>query len=258
MLDIDGIVCDLDGVLYRGPEPIPGAAEKISELKKRGVRFVFATNNATATVDQYHRRLNSLGISATHEEVLTSAVVTAEVVRQRGWTGLSTFVIGLDGIRHELESIGVSLLDVAAGHAAELVVTSGDSTFDYAKLRVAAFAIRSGARFVATNDDLTYPAPEGLWPGAGSILAAVEAASGGTAEVMGKPYRPMMEAAARRLDGCRRIAAVGDQPATDLKGARSMGWTTILVLSGVTSSGDDVDPRPDVVLNSLADLDIGL
>lgn len=257
MLDIDGIVCDLDGVLYRGPQPIPGAADKVAELKERGIRFVFATNNATATVDHYHQRLNALGIPAMHEEVLTSAVVTAEVVLERGWSNLTTFVIGLAGIRHELQSIGVPLLDVAEANAAELVITSGDSTFDYGKLRAAATAIRAGAHFIATNDDLTFPAPEGLWPGAGSIVAAVEAASGGKAEVMGKPYRPMMEAAAKRLDGCHRIAAVGDQPATDLAGARSMGWRTILVLSGVTSADDEVEPRPDIVVDSLRNLEIG-
>lgn len=256
MLSADALVCDLDGVLYRGPDPIPGAAQKVADLKRAGVRFVFATNNATATVDQYHQRLNALGIDASRDEILTSAVVTAEVVRERGWNELPTFVIGLEGIRSELEAIGTPLVDVTGARTAGLVVTSGDWTFDYAKLRAAAFALRAGAHFVATNDDLTYPAPEGLWPGAGSILAAVEAASGRRADVMGKPHRPMMEAAARRLHDCDSIAVVGDQPATDLAGARAMGWTTVLVLSGVTSNPDEVDPAPDVVVPSLADLEL--
>jgi 4-nitrophenyl phosphatase len=256
MPHFDALVCDLDGVLYRGPEPIPGAADKVGELKAAGIRFVFATNNATATVAQYRDRLNALGIETTDDEILTSAVVTAEVVVERGWAGLDTFLIGLDGIREELTKAGVNIVDVEHGRTAELVVSSGDWKFDYQKLRAAAFAIRNGAHFIATNDDLTYPAPDGLWPGAGSILAALEAASGGTAEVMGKPYRPMMEAAARRLDGCDRIAVVGDQPKTDLAGARLMGWPTILVLSGVVSSPEDADPPPDLVLPSLADLEV--
>jgi 4-nitrophenyl phosphatase len=257
MPELDGLVCDLDGVLYRGPEPIPGVAERIAELRDSGLRFVFATNNATATVEQYRERLLALGIDASHEEILTSAVVTAEVVSERGWTNLSTFVVGLAGIRHELIDLGMKLLELDEANEAELVITSGDWTFDYAKLRAASLAVQGGAHFIATNDDLTYPAPDGLWPGAGSILAALEAATGQEAEVMGKPYRPMMEAAARRLQGCTRIGVVGDQPATDLAGAELMGWTKILVLSGVVTSADGVEPVPDLVLPSLAELTLG-
>jgi 4-nitrophenyl phosphatase len=256
MPPFDALVCDLDGVLYRGPEPIPGAAEKVRDLKAAGVKLIFATNNATATVEQYADRLTAMDIEVTRAEILTSAVVTAEVVVERGWAGLDTFVIGLNGIRGELENADVELVDVDRGARAGLVITSGDWTFDYQKLRAAAFAVRGGAHFIATNDDLTYPAPDGLWPGAGSILAAVEAASGGKAEVMGKPHRPMMEAAARRLEGCERIAVVGDQPATDLAGGRLMGWETILVLSGVVADPEEADPPADLVLPSLADLEI--
>ena len=256
MTTFDGLLCDLDGVLYRGRESIPGAAEKIGELRESGIRIVFATNNATATVDDYRTRLDRLGIPAQRDEILTSAVVTAEVVAARGWSKATTFVIGLDGIREELKKIGVRLLEGMEARNAELVITSGDWQFNYDALRTANFALRNGADFLATNDDPTFPAPEGLWPGAGAILAAVEAASDRTAEVMGKPHPPMMEAAARRLEGCERIAVVGDQPATDLAGARAMGWATILVLSGVISSADDVDPAPDLVLGSLADLDV--
>jgi 4-nitrophenyl phosphatase len=253
---IDGLVCDLDGVLYRGSERIAGAAEKVAELRAAGVRLVFATNNATATVQMYVERLAALGLQVSSEEVLTSAVVTGEKVRERGLEGATTFLLGLDGIREELTKAGVRFVEGKEARNAELVVTSGDPRFTYESLRTATFALRNGAEFLATNDDLTYPAPDGLWPGAGSILAAVQAASGRTAEVMGKPHKPMMEAAARRLEGCRRIAVVGDQPATDLAGGRAMGWITILVLTGVTSSDDGLDPAPDVSLPSLADLDL--
>jgi 4-nitrophenyl phosphatase len=254
---IDGLVCDLDGVLYRGPEPIPGAAEKIVEARRRGTRVVFATNNATVTVEHYRARLERLGIDARPEEILTSAVVTAEVVAERGLTGATTYLIGLDGISEELRKVGVRFVEDDEARRAELVVASGDWRFDYSKLKTATFALRNGAAFLATNDDPTYPAPDGLWPGAGSILAAVEAASGRSAEVMGKPHAPMMQAAARRLAGCDHIAVVGDQPATDLAGGRAMGWTTILVLSGVTARAADAVPAPDLVLPSLADLALG-
>jgi 4-nitrophenyl phosphatase len=256
MLGFDGLVCDLDGVLYRGPEAVPGAAAKIAELRDAGIGIVFATNNATATVDQYRLRLQNLGVDTTPEEVLTSAVVTAEVVAQRGWTNRTVFLIGLDGIREELTKLGMRFLDVEEAREAELVVASGDWRLTYDKLRAANFALREGARFVATNDDRTYPAADGLWPGAGAILAALEAASGRKAEIMGKPYRPMMEAAARRLEGCKNIAVVGDQPLTDLVGGRTMGWRTILVLTGVTADAGPVRPEPDLVLPSIADLEV--
>lgn len=256
MRPFDGIVCDLDGVLYRGSDAISGAAEKIAALRARGTRIVFATNNATATVDAYLRRLEQLGLRPDRTQVLTSAVVAGEIVAERGWAGRTCFLIGLDGVREELVRAGVRLVDGDAGRVAELVVTSGDWRFSYDKLRTATFALRNGAEFLATNDDLTYPAPDGLWPGAGAILAAVEAASGRKAEVVGKPNLPMMEAAARRLQGCERIAVIGDQPATDLAGGRALGWTTILVLSGVTASAEGVAPAPDLVLRSLADLPI--
>ena len=254
MQTFDGLVCDLDGVIYRGREPIPGAAEKIVELRERGTRVVFATNNATTTVDAYRERFEGLGIETHPDEILTSAVVTAEVIAEREWQQATTFVIGLDGIREELTKIGVPLVEGDAAREAELVVASGDWGFTYDTLRTAAFALRNGAKFIATNNDPTFPAPEGLWPGAGAILAAVETASGRTAEVMGKPHAPMMEAAARRLGGCERIAVVGDQPATDLAGGRAMGWTTILVLTGVIHDPDQVEPPPDIVLPSLAEL----
>lgn len=254
MQRIDGLVCDLDGVVYRGSEPIPGSVEKLNELRAAGTRLVFATNNATATVGAYRARLNALGIGASDEEILTSAIVAGELVAERGWQDAATFLIGLDGIRAQLAAVGVRFVEGDEARTADLVVTSGDWRFNYDALRTAAFALRNGAHFLATNDDLTYPAPEGLWPGAGSILAAVQAASGRTAEVVGKPYRPMMEAAQRRLEGCEHIAVVGDQPATDLAGGRLLGWTTILVLTGVTGASERVDPAPDLVLPSLADL----
>ena len=110
---------------------------------------------------------------------------------------------------------------------------------------------------IATNPDPSFPAEDGLWPGAGSIVAAIEVASGGSAEVIGKPHAPMMDAIEERLAGCDAIAAIGDQPVTDLAGARSKGWATILVLSGVTTADEAavLDPAPDYVIESLADLE---
>lgn len=253
---VDGIVCDLDGVLYRGSQPIPGAAGTIDRLRDHGIRIVFVTNNATATIDERLTRMQALGVRATRDELITSAVVTAEHLVAEGWKGSTAFVIGKDGVRRALEEAGINLVTGADGVRPDLVVVSGDDAFTYGAMRTAARAVRAGAYFVATNDDATFPAPDGLWPGAGAIIAGIVVASGRTPVVIGKPHRPMMEVAARRLGGCKRIAVVGDQPATDLAGARAMGWATVLVLSGVTSSEEAValDPRPDAVLPGIVEL----
>lgn len=258
---LDGLVCDMDGVLYRGSEAIPGAIEAVASLRARGVRLVFCTNNSRWTVEQYLQKLRSLGIEASPTEVLTSAVVTAEVLARRGVSGQRAVVVGGEGLREALASIGIEITDDS--ESADLVAVGWDPDFDYDIMRRAARAVREGADLVATNDDATFPAGRertvgavDLWPGAGAILASIEVASGRKAEVMGKPHRRMMESAARRLAGARRIAIVGDRADTDLAGGKAMGWTTILVLSGVTPREDVemVEPKPDVVLDSIGDV----
>lgn len=250
----DGIVCDLDGVLYRGKSPIPGAAEVVDRLRNHGLRIVFATNNATATVAGRLARMRALGVEASPDELITSAVVTAEYLVEEGWRGSTAFVIGKEGIRHALEEVGIRLVDGSAARP-DLVVVSGDDRFTYEAMGIAASAVRNGAHFVASNDDATFPAPEGLLPGAGAIVASIVIASGRAPVVIGKPHRPMMEAARRRLEGCRLIAVVGDQPATDLAGAREMGWATVLVLSGVTDAeaAQALDPTPDAVFPTIVE-----
>ena len=253
---VEGVVLDLDGVVYRGDAPIPGAVDKIAELRRRGVRVAFCTNNSRATVAQYLEKLAGLGVDAAPEQIVTSAVVTGEVLAARD-RYRTAFVIGGEGVREAVSNAGIALVEGAAGEAAELVAVGWDPAFDYAALRIGTQAILGGAAFVATNDDATFPAEGGrLWPGAGPIVAALEFATKNRAEVMGKPHRPMMEAAAARLAPAARIAVVGDRPDTDLAGAQIMGWPSVLVLSGVTGRGEArrVHPAPDRVIESLADL----
>jgi phosphoglycolate/pyridoxal phosphate phosphatase family enzyme len=252
---MDGLVCDLDGVVYRGEEPIPGAPEALARLRRAGVRVVFCTNNSTRTPEQYAEKLTRLGVAARPDEILTSAVVTAEVLRQRGFTGRRALVVGGEGLRRALDGIGVAHADGSG--AVDVVVVGLDRSFDYELMRRAAAALHAGAAFIASNDDATFPAPGGeMWPGAGAILASLQVASGRRAEVMGKPHTPMMDAAERRLSGSRDIVIVGDRPETDLRGGAAKGWRTVLVLSGVTSRADarSVEPAPDAVIESLAEL----
>ncbi len=253
---IDGLVCDLDGVVYRGAEAIPGSVEALNRLRNDGVAIVYATNNSESTVQQYLDKLRGLGLEVEEEQIVTSAVVLAEVLRERNVAGRTALVVGGAGAVEAIEGLGVSILRDPSADEADMVIVGLDVKFDYEALRRASTAVREGATLIATNSDASYPVAGGLWPGSGSILAAIEVASGGTAEVMGKPYRPMMESALRRLPDASHIAMVGDRPDTDLAGATAMGWTTILVLSGVTTPEEvsALDPAPDLVLGSLAEL----
>lgn len=253
---IDALVCDLDGVVYLGDRAIPGAAEALGRLRAAGMRLLFATNNSRLTPESYTAKLARLGVRASEDEILTSAVVTAEVLARRGLSGARALVVGGEGVRAALAGAGIEVVPEGE-RVADLVVVGWDPDFDYAKLKDAALALQGGAALVATNDDAAYPAPGGeLWPGAGSILAAVATAAGAEPEVMGKPHPPFMERAAARLDGARRVAVAGDRPETDLAGAAAQGWLKVLVLSGVTRPEDAAraEPRPDAVVADLAEL----
>lgn len=235
---------------------IPDVPEAIARFRSEGVRVVFCTNNSQSTISQYVDKISGFGVDVGPGDIVTSAVVTGEMLASQ--RGASAIVIGGDGIRESLRGAGISINDDPTSTAADLVVVGWDPSFDYNAMRRATLAIRAGADLVATNGDATFPSPQGLWPGGGAILASIETASGARAEVMGKPHEPMMASVAARLDGARRIAMVGDRPDTDLAGGRARGWKTILVLSGVTSEveAETLDPPPDMILPSLADLDL--
>ncbi|MDQ3957110.1 MAG: HAD-IIA family hydrolase [Actinomycetota bacterium] len=254
--ELDALVCDMDGVVYRGDEAIPGVAESVSRWKARGKRIVFCTNNSHHTLSSYVVKLARAGIDATEGDVVSSAAVLTEVLKERGALGRTALAVGGEGLRAALADAGVVVDDADDMKGIDYVVVGWDVRFDYRKMRRACKAVRAGAELLATNSDATFPAPDGLWPGTGAILASIEVSGGRRAEVLGKPHAPMMDAVARRLEGCERIGIVGDRPDTDLAGGIARGWTTILVTSGVTSPEEAaaVTPRPDYVLGSLAEL----
>jgi len=253
---LDGIVCDLDGVVYRGAEPIEGSPEALERLRGLGVRVVFCTNNANPSISRYIEKLGSMGVVVERDDLVTSAVVMAEVLSEEGAAGRRAIVVGGEGIREALGSIEVFVDDDPASRTADYVVVGFDPGFTYDALKRASFAVQDGAELIAANADASFPAPDGLWPGAGALVAAIEVATGKRARVMGKPHEPMMRVAERHLGDAAKIAIVGDRPNTDLEGGLAMGWSTILVLSGVTARAaiGEVEPRPDLVLERLADL----
>jgi HAD superfamily hydrolase (TIGR01450 family) len=257
-LDFDGFIVDLDGVIWRGGTPIPGAAEAVSALRASGRRVVFLTNEPSRSPAEFAARLAGMGIPATETDVMTSAVATARAGAD--WAeqarGKRAFVIGPTALHDEVRATGLNVLEVREAAAADVVIVGGHDGFSYAELRAATLAVRGGAKLFATGRDAVFPTADGLAPGTGAVLAAVETAGGATATVVGKPEPSILAMAREVLSDCARVAVVGDHLIADIAGARRAGLATILVLSGVTSRSDldGMSIAPDVILESVADL----
>jgi HAD superfamily hydrolase (TIGR01457 family) len=232
----DGLFLDLDGVVNRGDEAVPGAAEAIRTIRGLGRSILFLTNNSSKTPEQVSAKLALMDIPASREDVLTSSLATAAMLEREGEAGKEAFLIGERGIREALEAIGIRIVD-GEPERADLVVVGFDRSVDYARLRTASLLVQRGARLIATNSDASYPTPEGLWPGAGAILASITTTTGARALVVGKPARPLFEAAVR-VTGAGNPLVVGDRLDTDISGAIGMGWDSLLVLSGASRPAD--------------------
>jgi HAD superfamily hydrolase (TIGR01450 family) len=236
---------DLDGVVWLAEQPIPGASEAVARLRAAGQRVLFATNNSAAPVGEQEAKLARHDIEA-RGEVVTSAMAAARLIVP----GERVLVCGGPGIVEAVVTRGA--VAVQDGDA-EVVMVGFDRGFDYERLRVAARAVDRGARLIATNDDATYPTPDGPIPGGGALVAAVAYATGVTPVVAGKPHPPMADLV--RALGGPEGTVVGDRPATDGAFARELGYRFALVLTGVTRASDlPVDPAPDMVAECLADV----
>jgi HAD superfamily hydrolase (TIGR01450 family) len=265
--EFDGLLIDLDGVVWIGREPIPGSVEALAALRAAGKRVVFVTNNPGRPPAAYAERLRSLGVEVGEEQIVTAGMVAARLAAEAAG-GAGAFVIGAEPLRQMIAARGLALLNGDEAGAGGVVVVSGHRGFDYDELLAAKRALDAGAALIATSRDPTLPMPGGEWPGTGSILAAVETASGRSAEIAGKPERHLFEMAleaffrgstsTNALDTeprNRRVAMVGDRLSSDIAGGRRAGLSTVLVRSG-TGSEDAAggEPRPDHVVDDLADL----
>ncbi len=238
-------VLDLDGVVWLAGTPIAGSPEAIQRLHDAGERMVFVTNNSGPTVSEYVARLSRAGVEIDADELLTSAQAAASLLE----AGSRAAVVGGPGIPEALQARGVAI--VGPGEHPDAVVVGRSVTLDFAELAAAATAIRAGARFVATNNDATFPTPHGLEPGAGALVAYLEVGSGRKAEVAGKPNQAASDLLRARF-GVPGLV-VGDRPDTDGLFAVRTGAPYALVLSGVTSAGDlPVTPEPAMVEPDLA------
>ena len=244
------VICDLDGVVYRGSEPLPGAAAALERLVAAGFRIVFVTNNSSRTDTQVADKLEAVvGHRPGIDDIVTSARAALALVPE----GARCLVVGGEGILEAIGSAGLS----ATGEPdnADCVIVGLDRGFDYQQMDVAARAIRSGAVFVATNVDPTFPAEHSIMPGAGAIVAALQAASGVKPLVAGKPEKPIRDLIRSR--GVKDAWVIGDRPDTDIAMAVAEdGWTSILVLTGVTPAGADTGGADHVVADLVAAVDL--
>jgi HAD superfamily hydrolase (TIGR01450 family) len=249
------VLLDLDGCVWVGDEPTPGAVEALAALREAGKQIVFLTNESRHSVEEVVRKLWRLGFQASVREVVTVGAAVQHMLATRG-PG-SAFVVGSQALVDHVADAGMRIVNNTRFAArADVVVVASHDDFRYAELRNAVQAVLRGAELIGTTRDPIFPMPDGPWPGSGAIVAAVETATGRAADrIAGKPEPPMYEAALDRVDG-RRVLAVGDRLDTDVAGARAMGLDAALVLTGGTTRHevDAAGDPPRFVAGSLAEL----
>lgn len=267
----DGLLIDLDGVVWIGREPVPGSPEALRALLDAGKRLVFVTNNPGKHPAAYAERLGELGVEVDEAQIVTAGMVVARLAGEAAAAagpGGSAFVIGAPALKEMVAATGARVLEGEEAREADAVVVSGHRGFDYGELLTAKRALDRGAALFATSHDPTMPYPGGEVPGTGAVLAAVETASGKRATIAGKPERHLFEMAREALacsfsgdsnereQASRRVAMVGDRVSSDIAGGRAAGLETILVLSGTTTreQAEAADPAPDFVLDDLSGL----
>lgn len=240
----------MDGVLWRGSETIGNLQAIFTHIDQMGLKVIFATNNATRTITQYVSLLSSFGVIAEPWQVINSATAVTYYLCSKFPNGGPIFIIGEQGVIEACSEHGFYQSDTGA-----LAVIGGmDRNLTYEKLKTATLLLRAGVPFIGTNPDLTFPTPDGLVPGTGSILAALTAASDVTPIIVGKPEPLMYQVALERLNmPAEQALVVGDRPQTDIAGAQQIGCRTALVLSGVTNAKQAANwkPSPDIIADDL-------
>lgn len=247
-----GYLIDMDGVVYRGNQLIPGAAEFVRQLRERDTPFLFLTNNSQRTRRDVATKLQRMGVDAEERHIFTCAMSTARFLATQK-PGGTAYVIGEGGLLHALHRNGYSIVD----HDPDYVVVGEGRTITFEMVETAVRMVMAGAKLIATNLDPNCPTQNGLRPGCGAIVAMIESATGLKAFSAGKPSPVMMRAARKELGlSTAETTIIGDTMETDIIGGVQMGYRTVLVLSGGTCRSDltKFAFRPDLVVDSIADL----
>ncbi|MFC5711178.1 TIGR01457 family HAD-type hydrolase [Thalassorhabdus alkalitolerans] len=244
-----GYLIDLDGTVYRGKEIIPEAVEFVSSLKEQNLPYLFVTNNSSETPESVAQKLQNMGIPCETKHVFTSSMATASYLTEQR-EKQSAYVIGEDGIQKALEQAGITYEEDQPG----FVVMGIDRSITYEKLAKAALAVRNGARFIATNKDVSLPSERGLLPGNGSFVSVISLSTGVEPTVIGKPESIIVEQALERINLSKEeVLMVGDNYDTDILAGINGGIDTLMVHTGVTTAEQlkEKQEQPTHVVSSL-------
>jgi 4-nitrophenyl phosphatase len=248
---ISHIIIDMDGVLYLGDKPMPRLVEFINFLRQHSIQFILATNNSTRTSQEYVDKLARMGVSVYPDEILVSGKATARFLAHEYPQGTRVHVFGMPALKQAMLDEGFVLAD----ESVEIVVASMDLNLTFEKLAQATILIRGGARFIATNLDPTQPSERGLLPGTGSMISALEAASGVKPTAIGKPEPIIFQLAMEQMKAHPETTAIiGDRVDTDIIGGKRAGLITICVLSGASDRIEAEAIGTDMIFDDIAHL----
>ena len=255
---LKGLILDMDGVLWHDNEPIGELPAIFNQIRALGLKFVLATNNSTKTIDEYLQKLSGFGVLLEAWQIVTSAESTLDYLQETSPNADTLYIFGSNSLKESARQRGYNVLeDDDATTKADYVLVGLDVNLTYNKISNAAKKIREGATFIATNTDATFPAPQGLIPGAGTMVTAVQTASGTKPTTIGKPEPYLYRSAIKVMNlEPKDVLCVGDRLDTDILGAQNAGFQSALVLSGV-STPEDLDrwnPKPNLVASDLTAL----
>jgi len=258
--ELKGLILDMDGVLWKDSKPIGDLPYIFKGISDLGLKVVFATNNATKSIEEYQQKLASFGVQVEPEQIITSAIAAAKYLQQHYPSGIWVYVVGSASLKDTIHQHGFQVCDDAERNSAQIVLVAMDTSLTYEKIRNAATQIHQGADFIATNMDATFPTPQGLLPGAGACVAAIATAAEKQPLLIGKPQTLMYELAFQTLGlAPHEVMAIGDRLETDIAGAQKAGCLAGLVLSGVTdeTKAHRWQPKPDLIAKDLTELVYG-
>jgi len=249
---------DIDGVIVRGKSPIPGASEAIRELRAKGAKIIFVTNNSTRSRIEHANNLTNHGISVKADDIISTSYCAAKYAQENGLK--TAYIVGEEGLEDELDRVNIQIFNENVKRV-DAVIVGMDRALTYNKLATAHRLITGGAKFIATNTDATYPIENGEAPGAGAMIAAIQVSVGRPPIILGKPNPFILNLALKEAHiSVNNCAVIGDRPETDIAMANRGGCVGILVLTGISVSSNPLDysedNRPTLIYKSLAELAI--